>query len=748
MKDEKEHSVVGGWWLVVGNWELGVRDYQPPITDHQPRVSALRFSSFILHPSSFRRRLVFWIVDFALLAVFLIQVVLFWGLGKEDAYISFRYARNLVRGDGLVYNPGEYVEGISNLLWTLCLAGLHATGLPMEAAFRIISIVCTLAAFLFFWWTARRLFGSQTWLARLPLLSIACMSSMPASYGNGLEGSFVGLTVALLVAGAALPHVGLLTLGAAMMILNRPEGVGFAGIAGLWLLYQRLRGRQSVRAFVAFAAITALTLGLVTAFRLIYFDDFIPNTLRAKATGSWRQVSPIGLAYLRDYLSYIGWPMLLLLAVAPWSRRRRPLAVFLFLLLVASGFVVWANGGDWMVHYRLLTPYYPCFAFLAVMGVEAAGRRGRWMQLIAVALCCVCAGRMLHVRELAEDWKRFPGTWYGALHEPDTRNAQIADHLIVRDFTRPDDRFVVESGGAPGYFLDGVRVIEMNGLADRAIATLNNPYAYRRTATGTINWIEVFRKEPTYFLFNMMSTFLYTSEIFTIPEIQDKLKEFLFVQKLPLGSSTSLFWFNTLLVRGDRTTLASFVEDFGAFAPIGDFTNPQYRQHYMLPMQDPASGEYRNDLFMTPWDAAPWETDAGSRFQPAWRPWGRSPRLSYEIPLHAGHNVLSKTVPDGAPLVLLCGIDRNANPQATITVTRQTDGAASSVKAATDLRALDEASLRVWVLPITGEPSEAAGKIVLDIEAASEGSLRLAAHRWVNAPFPVFPTSFDVKGSP
>ena len=36
----------------------------------------------------------------------------------DDAFISFRYARNLARGDGLVFNPGESppVEGYSNLL--------------------------------------------------------------------------------------------------------------------------------------------------------------------------------------------------------------------------------------------------------------------------------------------------------------------------------------------------------------------------------------------------------------------------------------------------------------------------------------------------------------------------------------------------------------------------------------------------------------------------------------------------------
>ena len=32
----------------------------------------------------------------------------------DDAYISFRYSHNLAAGEGLVFNPGEYVEGSSS----------------------------------------------------------------------------------------------------------------------------------------------------------------------------------------------------------------------------------------------------------------------------------------------------------------------------------------------------------------------------------------------------------------------------------------------------------------------------------------------------------------------------------------------------------------------------------------------------------------------------------------------------------
>jgi hypothetical protein len=40
----------------------------------------------------------------------------------DDAYISYRYGKNLMNGDGLVYNKGEYVEGYTNFLWTVITA--------------------------------------------------------------------------------------------------------------------------------------------------------------------------------------------------------------------------------------------------------------------------------------------------------------------------------------------------------------------------------------------------------------------------------------------------------------------------------------------------------------------------------------------------------------------------------------------------------------------------------------------------
>ena len=51
----------------------------------------------------------------------------------DDAMISMRYAKNLVHGVGLVWNPGDVrVEGYTNPLWVYYMAFFHL--LPLSAA--------------------------------------------------------------------------------------------------------------------------------------------------------------------------------------------------------------------------------------------------------------------------------------------------------------------------------------------------------------------------------------------------------------------------------------------------------------------------------------------------------------------------------------------------------------------------------------------------------------------------------------
>ena len=60
----------------------------------------------------------------------------------DDALISLRYSKRLIEGHGLTWNPGERIEGYSNLLWVLASAGLgFILRIDLVTVLRILGIV-------------------------------------------------------------------------------------------------------------------------------------------------------------------------------------------------------------------------------------------------------------------------------------------------------------------------------------------------------------------------------------------------------------------------------------------------------------------------------------------------------------------------------------------------------------------------------------------------------------------------------
>src|SRR5437867_13225676 len=88
---------------------------------------------------------------------------LVWNFVTDDAYISFVYARNLARHGQLVFNLGERVEGYTNFLWTVLLAGFLKIGVPAELASRVLGAGFALATLGVTVRIARRLAGHSPW---------------------------------------------------------------------------------------------------------------------------------------------------------------------------------------------------------------------------------------------------------------------------------------------------------------------------------------------------------------------------------------------------------------------------------------------------------------------------------------------------------------------------------------------------------------------------------------------------------
>ena len=67
---------------------------------------------------------------------------------QDDAFISFRYAKNLADGVGLVWNVGERVEGYTNFLWTVLMAPSFKIGVDVVVWSWALSIACFAAVLL------------------------------------------------------------------------------------------------------------------------------------------------------------------------------------------------------------------------------------------------------------------------------------------------------------------------------------------------------------------------------------------------------------------------------------------------------------------------------------------------------------------------------------------------------------------------------------------------------------------------
>ena len=324
-----------------------------------------------------------WFLPWVVLLGYLANVA--WFL-TDDAFISFRYVRNLLEGHGLVFNRGEYVEGYSNFLWVLELAALWgAFGLRPESAAPWLSVACTagtLAAML--WWVARLPGLSHRGLVGWMALGLVCSSATFAVWtsGGGLETRQFTFFIVLAVAGLTLyreNRLALLTvsLSLAAAALTRPEGPLFAGCCFAWYVMQHRAdtGRWWPN-WRDVAYLVGPCVGLVAAhylFRYGYYGEWLPNTYYAKHVRPWYEAGwPYLAAAALETGLYLLLPLAGLALVKEW-RARRSLTYALPLLCIVLHINYVARVGGDHFEYRPLDFYWPLLAVPAAEGIMHLG---------------------------------------------------------------------------------------------------------------------------------------------------------------------------------------------------------------------------------------------------------------------------------------------------------------------------------------------------------------------------------------
>lgn len=329
----------------------------------------------------------------------------------DDIFITFRYVDQWMAGNGIVYNPGERVEGYTHPLWLVLLSGWKLAGfeLPTGAmALGLVSFGMVLGVTAF---VSSRL-SSHWWSAWSPAaLALALHYDSRVWATGGLETSLFTLLFTASVLIPVLfrsdsPRV-LFACGSCLTlaILTRPEAVLLIPVLLVFFILKLEANGETRRKLVR--TITPFFLPLVAVmipyavWKLLYYGDLLPNTYYAKSAGGLRYMQ--GFVYLWMYVK--GYPtslFLLLVPLAAWKLKgnsgnplkrirqivSEPRGALLFLGASSLGiyilFFVARVGGDFM-YARFLIPLVP-IAFLSVeTAVRVFAESKKWI-LVAVLI--------------------------------------------------------------------------------------------------------------------------------------------------------------------------------------------------------------------------------------------------------------------------------------------------------------------------------------------------------------------------
>ncbi|MDI3288845.1 hypothetical protein [Polyangium sp. 15x6] len=405
----------------------------------------------------------------------------------DDAFISFRYARNFAEGHGLVYNLGERVEGYTNFLWTVLLGVFATLGARPEITAKILGVVCACASLVPVYRIAQRLAP----LGWSPCLATWLCASSFLQSGYAVFGLETPLFVLLILLGTdrflveehddadVFPWSGPLF---ALAALTRPEAPLFLLLLYVWHP-DRPFSRRSLTRLATFAVPVLAHL----AFRRFYYGGFFPNTLTAK-TGDVNQQLHGGVDYLRRYVMHTGPAIWLgVAAIAIFIVRKRRDGIAIASIAVTFALYVLFVGGDWMPYYRFLAPAEP-FAFLLV---DAAARtiaeRKERAAALAVALFGIVAGgaRVGSLRQAQRDiLDKDKAFW-------DDAAGRTAAWLSSHEKPGP---VAIADIGYVGY-ATGFPIVDMLGLLAPEIARLPGGYT-NKTGAGYVD--AIFARNPRY----------------------------------------------------------------------------------------------------------------------------------------------------------------------------------------------------------------------------------------------------------
>jgi arabinofuranosyltransferase len=455
-------------------------------------------------------------------ALFLVLCYAFFPESIDDAFITLRYSKNLMLGNGPVFNIGEHVEGFSNPFWMVLLGAMGSAGVPMPLGMKLLGILSGVGTILITARAASKWFDSRA-IGFGAALLVASSSFFALWAADGLETVFYAFAVTLLLWSATREAGEPWGVGAiaSIVALTRPEGAMFGVVIVAWVVFRRGFWPAAKVALPFFAAVAGYEV-----FRQAYFGEWLSNTAAAKVHTNRQSLTNAG-RYLWLFNRDSAYFPLPLAFIGTFSGLRCPPIVLVTLFALAQGVFLLVSGGDFMFAYRFIMPVVPCLAILACAAALSIFKKPENALAALTVVATISGAAQYHSRQPVD-----LGT------DNLTRRASI--HFSIAEYLRANttskDTVLLSEAGIIPYFVDA-RVDDYLGLT--------SPYWYVRNRDRSLNIEHLFVNKPKYVILSFkrsaalgVTPRLYEDEaIFNSHEFQSNYSE---VKRFDIRKNVSL----------------------------------------------------------------------------------------------------------------------------------------------------------------------------------------------------------------
>jgi arabinofuranosyltransferase len=419
----------------------------------------------------------------------------------DDAMISMRYAWNFSHGLGLVWNPGEYIQGYTNLLMTLLMSlstlifdkstavlfiQISGAGIMLAIAFvtmkisdhifqnedsqrqsffRVLSFFCALSYYPLAYWS---LMGMETGLLTL-LLLLGILSAFNYTKSKNISYLF-------LVSGFF-----------GLAFLTRNESIIFTILIWAYITWitftttPKAKLKDFRQLFLTIILYLMFVFGQL-AFQYLYYGEILPNTYTLKLTGmplSERITNGVG--FVRLFLIEIFFILFFSSMEVVFAFQMRKL-LLISIVFSAIGYQVYVGGDPWN-YWRMMSPSMPLLTILFISATNAivlaiSSTKAfkvyflrnpifpeKYIPQVLVVLLILIGSMSANVRFLPEIlFLRKP-------YQVEANQGNVNTAIVLNQLTTSDATVGVYWAGSIPYFTDR-KAIDFLGKSDRYIAQL------------------------------------------------------------------------------------------------------------------------------------------------------------------------------------------------------------------------------------------------------------------------------------